>query len=204
MKTKIFKKEELPIIKEWIKDGKVIAFPTDTVFGLGVLYSDEKALKNLKQAKLRDGNKPIPMMVKSIEQLEKVAYVDERVKLLADRFMPGALTLILKRRESVPAYVSDYKDTIALRIPDDNFVLSLLEEPMLVTSANLSGETPGKNEHDVLLQLNGRIDAIVEGEAKRDIPSTIVDLSSDKVIILREGEICADDINETLTKGDKR
>ncbi|MDQ0361098.1 L-threonylcarbamoyladenylate synthase [Breznakia pachnodae] len=204
MKTKIFKKEELSTIKEWIKDGKVIAFPTDTVFGLGVLYSNEEALKNLKQAKLRDGNKPIPMMVKSIEQLEKVAYVDERVKLLADRFMPGALTLILKRRESVPAYVSDYKDTIALRIPDDNFVLSLLEEPMLVTSANLSGETPGKNEHDVLLQLNGRIDAIVEGEAKRDIPSTIVDLSSDKVIILREGEICADDINETLTKGDKR
>lgn len=204
MKTKIFKKEELPIIKDWIKEGKVIAFPTDTVFGLGVLYSDEEALKNLKQAKMRDGNKPIPMMVKSIEQLEKVAYVDERVKLLADRFMPGALTLILKRRESIPAHVSDYKDTIALRIPDDNFVLSLLEEPMLVTSANLSGETPGKNEQDVLLQLDERIDAIVEGEAKRDIPSTIVDLSSDKVIILREGEICADDINETLTKGDKR
>lgn len=204
MKTKIFKKEELSTIKEWIRNGKVIAFPTDTVFGLGVLYSNEEALKNLKQAKLRDGNKPIPMMVKSIEQLEKVAYVDERVKLLADRFMPGALTLILKRRENVPAYVSDYKDTIALRIPDDNFVLSLLEEPMLVTSANLSGETPGKNEQDVLLQLDGRIDAIVEGEAKRDIPSTIVDVSSDKVIILREGEICADDINETLTKGDKR
>lgn len=199
MKTRIFKKEELATIKDWIQEGKVIAFPTDTVFGLGVLYSNEEALTNLKQAKLRDGNKPIPMMVKSIEQLEKIAYVDERVKLLADHFMPGALTLILKRRESVPAYVSDYKDTIALRIPNDNFVLSLLEEPMLVTSANLSGETPGKNEHDVLLQLGGRIDAIVEGETKRDIPSTIVDLSSDKVIILREGEICEDDINETLT-----
>lgn len=204
MKTKIFKKEELSTIKDWINEGKVIAFPTDTVFGLGVTYSNEEALKNLKQAKLRDGDKPIPMMVKSIKQLEEVAYVDERVKLLANRFMPGALTLILKRRESVPAYVSDYKDTIALRIPDDDFVLSLLEEPMLVTSANLSGETPGKNEQDVLVQLDGRIDAIVEGEAKRDRPSTIVDLSSDKVIILREGEICADDIKVTLTEGDKR
>ena len=198
MKTTIFKKEEISIVKKWIKEGKVIAFPTDTVFGLGVTYNNEEALKNLKEAKLRDGNKPIPTMVKSLEQLKKIAYTDERVECLAKHFMPGALTLILKRKESVPAYVSDYKDTIALRIPDDEFVLSLLEEPMLVTSANLSGETPGKDEQAVLVQLEGRIDAIVEGEAKKEKPSTIVDLSSDKVVILRVGEISAEAIERVL------
>ena len=198
MKTKHFKKEDVEEVKDWIRKGKVIAFPSDTVFALGVTYKNEEALLRLKAAKLRDANKPIPMMVASFEQIKKVAYTNTKAELLAKHFMPGPLTLILKRKESVPSYVSDYKDTIALRIPDDAFVLSLLEEPMLVTSANLSGEKPGKNDRDVLKQLDNRIDGIVEGVAKRDIPSTIVDLSSDEVIILRVGEICVDDIYKIL------
>ncbi|MDL2276894.1 L-threonylcarbamoyladenylate synthase, partial [Breznakia sp. OttesenSCG-928-G09] len=133
-----------------------------------------------------------------IKQIDEVAHIDERSLKLIQNFMPGGLTVILRKKDHVPAFVSNGLDTIAIRMPDDTFLLKLLEEPMLVTSANLSGEDPGSNEREVLEQLDGRIDGIVAGEARANIASTIVDLTNNEMHILREGEISKQEILDIL------
>lgn len=192
MKTIRFEKEDIDAVVELLKEGNVVAFPTDTVYGLAVVYENEDALEALKESKGRPENKPIPTMVSSLQQIEEIAKVDDRVRRLADAFMPGAFTIILKKKESLPAYITNGFDTIGIRMPDDAFVLELIEKcgkPLLVTSANLSGEETGITDEQVLSQLDGRIDAIVMGEAKGKVASTIVDLSKEEPVIIRSGPI---------------
>ena len=104
METKRKTKEEMDEVIECLQAGGVAAFPTDTVYGLGVIYDDEKALERLKEAKGRPENKPIPLMISNLKQIESVAVVTEKAKKLIQKFMPGAFTIILKKRENVPAY----------------------------------------------------------------------------------------------------
>lgn len=192
MKTIRFEKEDIDAVVELLKEGNVVAFPTDTVYGLAVVYENEDALEALKESKGRPENKPIPTMVSSLQQIEEIAKVDDRIRRLADAFMPGAFTIILKKKESLPAYITNGFDTVGIRMPDDAFVLELIEKcgkPLLVTSANLSGEETGITDEQVLSQLDGRIDAIVMGEAKGKVASTIVDLSKEEPVIIRSGPI---------------
>lgn len=192
MKTIRFEKEDIEAVVELLQEGNVVAFPTDTVYGLAVIYENEEALEALKVSKGRAEDKPIPTMVSSLKQIEEIAKVDDRVRRLADAFMPGAFTIILKKKESLPAYITNGFDTVGIRMPDDAFVLELIEKcgkPLLVTSANLSGEETGITDEQVLSQLDGRIDAIVMGEAKGKVASTIVDLSKEEPVIIRSGPI---------------
>lgn len=192
MKTKRFEKDDLKDVVALIKKGGVVAFPTDTVYGLGVIYDNEVALKALKESKGRADHKPIPTMVASITQMKSIAYMSEEASALAHAFMPGAFTMILKKKECVESYLTNGFDTIGIRMPDDGFVLALIEEcgkAMLVTSANLSGCETGLCDKQVLSQLDGRMDAIVMGEAQGSVASTIVDASKDTISILREGPI---------------
>ena len=194
-------KADLDEIVALIDAGKVVAFPTDTVFGLGVKYDDGDALNRLKKAKNRPDHKAIPMMVSSLCQIESVAYVDERSQKLMEAFMPGAFTIVLKKKENVPSFVSNGMETVAIRMPCDAFVLSMIErlgKPMLVTSANLSDQPSCKTSEEVLKQLGGRIDAIVLGESKGYTSSTIVDVSGTKLNILREGDISEQAIRARL------
>ncbi len=197
MKTKQYTCDQLEEVVQALKKGKVIAFPTDTVYGIGVVYDQEDALHKLKQAKKRPDEKPIPMMVSSLAQIDEVAEIDSSHKELLETFMPGAFTIVVKRKESVPAYVSNGLDTIAIRMPDDAFVCAImdaLEKPLLVSSANISAQTSCSNSDDVLKQLDGRMDGIVAGYSKSDTPSTIVDLTKDTIRILREGMISKEEI----------
>lgn len=202
MQTIKFEKEDLDVVVQLLQEGNTVAFPTDTVYGLGVIYYNEEALESLKQAKGRPDEKPIPTMVASLEQLEEIADLNEDAKKLANKFMPGAFTLIVKKKDHVPGYITNGFDTIGVRMPDDEFVLSLIEQcgkPLLVTSANLSGEETGIVDEQVLAQLDGRIDAIVMGEALGKTSSTIVDVTKD-VKILREGPITKEEIEQCLNK----
>lgn len=183
----------------------MIAFPTDTVYGLGVVYDDEAALQRLKTAKGRPETKPIPTMAASSAQIEEVAIVDERSKKLIDAFMPGAFTLILPKQPSAPAYVSNGMDTIAVRIPDDPFVLELLKQvgkPMLVTSANLSDQPAATTGIEALGQLDGRIDGIVMGASGASAASTILDVTKTEWQILRCGAVSEEQIEAVI--GEKR
>ena len=151
METRRFDKKDVKEVAELLKNGQVVAFPTDTVFGLGVIYENEEALRKLKESKGRPENKPIPTMVADVEQMKCIAQMPAEAVALADAFMPGAFTMILK-----------------------------------------------KQDEQVLKQLDGRIDAIVLGEAKGKLASTIVDMSEEEPRIVREGPISADDIKKVL------
>ncbi len=201
MQTKRLTKKDLKEAAELLKEGKVVAFPTDTVFGLGAIYENEEALNDLKKSKGRPENKPIPTMVADVEQMKSIAYVSDAAIRLAKAFMPGAFTIILKKKEHIPDYITNGFDTIGIRIPDDEFVLNLIKEcqkPLLVTSANLSGHETGLIDTQVLEQLDGRIDAIVLGEAMGKSASTIVDMSKDEPIIIRSGPISEEEIKRVI------
>lgn len=201
METIRFEKEDVAVVAELLMEGAIVAFPTDTVYGLAVIYDDEEALKELKKAKVRPDTKPIPTMVGSIEQLEQIAVVTPIAKKLADAFMPGAITLIMKKKDTVAKYVTNGFDTIGIRMPDDPFIINLLKKcgkPLLVTSANISGEETGISDQQVLDQLDGAIDAIVLGEAAGKQASTIVDVSGNEVKILRQGPIQESEILKVI------
>ncbi|WP_337533611.1 L-threonylcarbamoyladenylate synthase [Holdemanella sp.] len=122
---------------------KIIALPTDTVYGVGVKYGNLDDLERLKRAKHRPETKPIPMMVSNVEQMKQVALVDERIEKIAAKFLPGALTLVVNVKDSVDSAYTNGLSTIAIRIPDEKFILDVIDElncPILVTSANQSGE----------------------------------------------------------------
>ena len=142
---------------------KIIALPTDTVYGVGVKYGNLDDLERLKRAKHRPETKPIPMMVSNTEQMKQVALVDERIEKIAAKFLPGALTLVVNVKENVDSAYTNGLSTIAIRIPDEKFILDVIDElncPILVTSANQSGEKTALTSDDVYEQLP-KIDGIV-------------------------------------------
>ena len=201
METIRMDKEDIRFAASLLMEGSVVAFPTDTVYGLGVIYGDLEALNALKKAKGRPDSKPIPLMTESVDQLREVAYMTLEAKKLADAFMPGALTLVLKKKKQVSNEFTNGRDTIAVRMSDDPFVQSLIHccgHPLLVSSANRSGEASAMSAEQVLEQLDGAIDAVVMGKASGTQASTIVDVSSDKIRILRSGAIREDDIWRVL------
>ena len=186
-----YSKDERMSVVEAFKNHDIIAFPTDTVYGVGVKYGDLEDLARLKNAKHRPEEKPIPMMVSNLEQIEQVAELNDSTRKIIQKFMPGALTIVVKLKENVSRDFTNGKDTIAIRMPDDEFVLDVIEQlqcPLLVSSANLSGEPTALTMEDALNQLP-HIDGIVKGECKQLMASTIVDCTQSELKILRPGPI---------------
>ena len=199
METKLYTREDIDLIKDLLLEGKIVAFPTDTVFGLACVYDDEEAVRRIYEAKGRDFSKPLPMMVSTADMAQEVSVVTREAGRLLDAFAPGAFTIVLKKKD-LPDYVTMGKDTIAIRIPDDAWIRDLINrtgKPLLVTSANLSDTGSLQEWKDVYEELNGRIDAIVKGTAPGGTASTIVSVVNG-VEILREGPIAKEEIEEAL------
>ena len=189
------KKQVIDILKK----GGIVAFPTDTVFGLGCIINKE-AIAKIYEAKTRSFDKPLPMMCDGLRMIESVAEVSLDAKKIINKFVPGALTLIFNKKAHIEDYVTNGKQTIGIRVPDDEWILDLinkLNEPILVTSANLSDTGSLLKWEDVYKQLNGRIDAIVCADATGQTSSTIIDVTDD-VKLLRQGPITLDQIKEAL------
>jgi len=193
--TKLVTVEQISEIKDALHNNCIVAFPTDTVYGIGVLCSSDTAYEKMKYAKKRPETKPFPVMVANLQQLEEVAYINERERKIITQLTPGALTLILKNKS-----IHNGLETVAIRIPDDKFVLDLISEvgPMYVTSANISGEPACNTDKEVLEQLDGRIDYIVKGEAYSKVASTIIDCTADNLKVLREGQISLEEIEKVI------
>ena len=192
MKTKIVNREQINEVVDTLIQGGVVAFPTDTVYGLGVVYDDLDALKRLKLSKGRPENKPIPMMISNFRQIEEVAYTIPPIENLVHSFMPGGFTIVLNKKECIRDEVTNGFPTIALRMPKDDFILEVIDrigKPLLVTSANLSGQPTGIYFDDVKKDFDGRIDMIVKGECKGSVSSTIVDVTTHQLKVLRQGPI---------------
>lgn len=195
-----YQKEQIKEVAQAFQDHQILAVPTDTVYGVGVLYGDLKDLERLKHAKHRPETKPIPMMVSNIEQMKQIAQVDRRIEQIASRFLPGALTLVLRVKETVPKAYTNGLDTIAIRIPDEDFLLQVIQElnaPLLVTSANQSGAKTAICSEDVFEQLPN-IDGIVLGRCKALQASTIVDCTQEELTILRPGLITLEQLKEAI------
>ena len=184
-----------------LHSGGLVAFPTDTVYGLGALAFDAKAVESIYTAKRRPIEKAIPILVGEIMHTSKVAFEFPRTaRLLASRFWPGPLTCIIPKKPSLPRAVSA-TSTIGVRIPDQVTARLLLRAagPMAVTSANTSGQPSPSTAEEVLEQLNGRIPLIIDGgKTPGGIPSTVVDCTADEIKILREGPISIAEIQSVI------
>ena len=202
MNTVSVEKSAIDQVVNLVNDSQIVAFPTETVFGLGVKFGSYQALNKLYKVKHRDRGKAISMMINKAEDIEKYAYVTEEAKKLITAFMPGMITIILKKRPFIDDYFTASLETIGIRIPDDSFVLSLLAKtgPMLVTSANYSGEESLVDDKAVMKIFKGKIPLIVRGESISKKASTIIDLSKGKVEILRVGDISKEQIMEVLNE----
>lgn len=201
MKTEIFTDKDLNKVIEIIKNEGIVAFPTDTVYGLGIRYDSATAITKLKEAKRRPESKPFPMMVSNLAQIEEVAILNDRDYALIKKWMPGPITLLFKKKASVSNEVTNGFETIAIRMPDDKLVLSIINGvrvPMLVPSANISTQKPALSYEEVLAQLDGAIDGVVIGLCKNKIASTIVNTLDNQLKIVREGPISLKQILESL------
>lgn len=187
--------ETEPAAKE-LREGQILLVPTDTVYGVGVKYGSLKDLERLKNLKKRPETKPVPFMVSSLEMLKQIAETDERSQKIIERLLPGALTLILKRKEEVPAEFTNGAPTIAIRIPDQPIVLDLIEKtgsPLLVTSANISGEPAALSQNEAMEALPNA-DGILAGICHNQQASTIVDCTGSELKILRQGPVSLEEI----------
>ena len=201
METQRLTKKDSAQIVEILNRGGVVAFPTDTVYGLAVRYDLKEAILKMKEAKQRPETKPFPMMVSSKAQIERVAVTDARSQKLIDQWMPGALTLVFKKRPDIDELVTNGFPTIGIRMPDDDFVLEIINRvgvPLLVPSANLSGQPSCTTSEEVLKQLDGRIDAVVLGESGASTASTVCDTTGDELKILRQGPIKLEDLEASI------
>lgn len=203
LETKILQPtlENLIMAAEMIKCGELVAFPTETVYGLGADGLNVTACKKIFVAKGRPQDKPLSLHVASLEMASTIARIDSRAEKLFKMFLPGALTIILPKNKIVPDFVTSGA-TVGIRFPANDVALSLIRlvgRPIAAPSANLSGFEPPKTAQEVFNNLSGRIPVILEGGAcKFGISSTIIDLTLEKPKILRHGAISEEKIWEVL------
>ncbi|MGE5642349.1 MAG: L-threonylcarbamoyladenylate synthase [Byssovorax cruenta] len=182
---------------EILQSGGLVAFPTDTVYGVGALAFDQRAIESIYAAKDRPVEKAIPVLIGDKDDLAKVADDVPLVALrLIDRFWPGPLTVLVPKKATLPEAISA-TSTVGVRVPDHEVARGLLRlaGPMAVTSANISGQASPITARQVLAQLGGRIAMIIDGgETPGGIPSTLVDCIGTEIQILREGSISKDEL----------
>ncbi len=198
MITRIVNECDMDQVLELLKQGQVIAFPTETVYGLGVIVRQD-ALARLNEVKQRPADKPYTFMIPDWQYACQLAEVSPRDAAIMARFMPGPLTVLLPKKDIIPAFLTAGLDTIGCRCPDHPFVLRLLQalrEPLLVPSCNVSGDIPARNFTEAYEKMNGKIPLIVNGPAGAGKPSTILDCI--KFRIVRAGPVTMEMIEEVL------
>jgi len=180
----------------------LVAFPTDTVYGLAAPAFNQASIERLYVVKGRNHTKAIALLISKIEQLDQIAVdISPNARRLAGRFWPGPLTLVLKRHPSLPKILAP-EPTIGVRIPDHPDALKLmnLTGPLAVTSANLSGQQPACTAKEVFEQLKGRVHLILDGgPAPCGVPSTVVECSQSDLTILREGPLSLTELLQALS-----
>jgi len=195
-KTKVLSagEEAIDVAARILAEGGLVAFPTDTVYGVGAHAFQPDAVERIYMAKVRPRDKAIPILLAQADDLALVAEgITETAWLLAERFWPGGLTLVLPKKANVPDVVSAGGPTVAVRVPDHPVPLALiaaLGAPLAATSANLSGRPSLVTAGEVEAELGGRIELILDGgRCPGGVPSTVLDLTTDPPTILRAGAI---------------
>ncbi|MDO8444508.1 MAG: L-threonylcarbamoyladenylate synthase [Deltaproteobacteria bacterium] len=188
---------------EVIKNGGTVAFPTETVYGLGADALNLEAIRKVFKAKGRPSDNPLIVHISSIEDLRLISKRYSSAALaLMDKFWPGPLTLILKKKKIVSEIVTGGLDTVAVRIPDNKIALSLIKMagvPLVAPSANLSGRPSPTRAKDVAADLSGKVDVIIDGGKTRiGIESTVIDMTTSPPTLLRPGGLPVEEIEKVV------
>ena len=201
----------LDIAVDKIIEGKVIAFPTNSVYGIGGNPLNLNVINRIYDIKFRDRTKGFLLLISNYEEATKIAEFNEIAQKLANHYWPGQLTLILKTKEPniLPPELTAFQNTIGLRVPENEILLNILKilkgrkhfGGLIGTSANYSGEPPSISGEEVTKRILSPIDLIIDGgKSKSKLPTTIIDCTSHKIKFLRIGEISKEEIIDFLSE----
>jgi len=186
----------IPILKR----GGIVAYPTDTVYGLGCAMTSLAGVERIFAVKGRPKGMALPILVADEEQIRKVAQsVPDAAWRLVREFMPGGLTIVLPKAPSVPDAITGGDKTVAIRIPNHPVPLSLIEgagQPIVGTSANLSGKPPALTADEARAQIGDKVDMVIDGRCPGGVESTVVDFTADKPVVRRAGAISLDRLRQ--------
>jgi L-threonylcarbamoyladenylate synthase len=197
------KKNDVDAAVKALQNGEIILYPTDTLYALGADIYNDTAIRNVFIIKQRPFSLPLPVAVDSIQHIDLVAYTNETVFKVSKTFLPGELTMVLKKKPSVPDLLTSGSDTIAVRIPKNSIALELLAKsgPLTITSANLHQKQTQAVINEILLQLGQPIPICLDDGKKNGTPSTIVDLTGKTPQIIRKGSITEKEILDVISHG---
>ncbi len=206
MKTEILKPtdENFNRAGQLIKRGEIVAFPTETVYGLGANAFDVEACKKIYAAKERPADKPLTLHVATFEMIEQIAEINLAAEKLIEKFLPGPLTIILPKKNIVPDFVTCNSKSVGVRFPNNAVAQKFIKiagVPIAAPSANISGKNPPTTAQEVFDNLSGRVEIILDGgKCDVGISSTIVDISNGELKILRQGIISAESIEAAVSR----
>ena len=186
-----------------IKQGKIVVFPTETVYGIGTNGLDENAVRKLYEVKQRPLNKPISLLVSNMEMVDEIARdITEIEYKIMEKFFPGPLTIILKKKNIVPDIITAGQDTVGVRMPSGEIARKLVETagvPIAAPSANISGEPSGTNLQQIRKHFEGKVECFVDGgNSELGVASTIVQVIDNEPRILRQGSITLEQIKKEI------
>ncbi len=194
---------EIEKAAELLRTGKLVAFPTDTVYGVGADVFSDEAVEQIFTAKKREPDKPLQVLIASKSDLQIIAKTQsDALDRLASEFWPGGLTIVMPARENFPRRVRCGRDTIGVRMPANSIALKLIEAfggPVAATSANVSGLPDPVDAAEVMEYLGGKIHLVIDGGlTPGNVPSTVVDISVHPPMILRQGKLSVEDLRRVL------
>lgn len=188
--------ENKKIINETLKKGGIVAYVTDTVWGVGCLPNNEKGVEKIYELKHRDTSKPLILMSNKVEHLlPYVKNVSEKAKKCMEKFFPGALTLVFEKSDMTPYFVTSQKETVGIRVPRNKIFQKLCDiiegHVLATTSANISGETPAMTYKEAIEKIGNLVDIVIEDEfdPATGEPSTVAMVTDEKTTIFRQGKI---------------
>jgi len=197
--------QELNKTAQVLENGGIVIFPTETVYGIGANAYNEEAVRKIYEVKNRPGEKPLSILVSGIDEIGKYAIIENDIeRKIINSFMPGPITIILKKKQGLFDYISSGKNTIGVRIPDNKIILEILNKlklPLVAPSANISGMPSGVSLNDIIKDFNGKVDVCINGgKAKLGESSTIVEVVNGEPVILRQGKITLEEIKKVLER----
>ncbi len=200
MNSKRYEKNTISNAIVALKAGNLIVYPTDTLYALGADIFNDGSVTKVFTVKKRPFSNPLSVAVADFEAISKIAYTNEFVKQVVERFLPGSLTIILRKKESASRLVTGGLDNIAVRIPDNKIALKLLSAfgPLTVTSANVHGKKTPYVIKDIMMQFTTDILVYLDDGRLDAKPSTIVDLTLEKPRVVRKGSITLEEILDAI------
>lgn len=201
----ILKAKDINLIVKELKCGNIVILPTDTIYGIACDASNDKAISKIFEIKGRDYNKPFNLHLNKKEDINKYAYVNNKLEeKIIDKLMPGPLTLILNKKDTVLNILTSNLNTVGIRIPNDKFIYDVIEKlgsPLVLTSVNQSSNEPLNDISMISSKMSKGIKYAVDmGIIKEGIKSTVIKVENNKIIILREGKINKENIETILNE----